>query len=604
MRRLILGALVAGLALALAAPLASAGGRKPEKDKHKDKDTQVQLLAINDFHGNLAATAANTIQTGCCTAVTNSTTGATSWAQNTVPAGGIEFLATHLKSLRLTNSNTITVGAGDLIGASPLVSALFHDEPTIEAMNLLGLDVTGVGNHEFDEGIAELLRIQNGGCHPVDGCQDGDPFPGALFQYLAANVFYQGTDRTIFPPYEIRKVGNAKIAFLGLTLEGTPTIVTPSGVAGLEFRPEVQTINALVRKLSSEDGVRAFVVLLHQGGSQSPPSQPAWPAPVNPDAYTDVNKCVNFNGPELTTIVNGLDPQVDVVISAHTHQPYVCSIGGKVVTSAASFGRVITDIDLVIDHQTKDITSVKALNRIVTRDVEPDPAESALLAKYTNLSAPLANKVIGKVTADIRSARDTPSGQNAAGEQPMGDVIADAMLEATAPTDFGGAVAAFMNSGGVRGGLLYDQTDRERGSRRGHLRRGLHRAAVREHARRQDLQREGDLRRARAAVQQSRRRPESDHAGVGERPLPVEQHDHAAHRSRLGHVRQRPDRGGDLLPRRDEQLHGGRGDGYTVFRDQCTAPLGGSVDLDAFAAYLGKHSPVAPPVLNRIEKVG
>ena len=604
MRRLILGALVAGLALALAAPLASAGGRKPEKDKHKDKDTQVQLLAINDFHGNLAATAANTIQTGCCTAVTNSTTGATSWAQNTVPAGGIEFLATHLKSLRLTNSNTITVGAGDLIGASPLVSALFHDEPTIEAMNLLGLDVTGVGNHEFDEGIAELLRIQNGGCHPVDGCQDGDPFPGALFQYLAANVFYQGTDRTIFPPYEIRKVGNAKIAFLGLTLEGTPTIVTPSGVAGLEFRPEVQTINALVRKLSSEDGVRAFVVLLHQGGSQSPPSQPAWPAPVNPDAYTDVNKCVNFNGPELTTIVNGLDPQVDVVISAHTHQPYVCSIGGKVVTSAASFGRVITDIDLAIDHQTKDITSVKALNRIVTRDVEPDPAESALLAKYTNLSAPLANKVIGKVTADIRSARDTPSGQNAAGEQPMGDVIADAMLEATAPTDFGGAVAAFMNSGGVRGGLLYDQKTGNEAD--GEVTYG---EAF-------TVQPFGNTLVVKTcsgkAVYDVLEQQFNNPAAGQNRIMLVSANVHYQWNSTatphivpgsvtFGSV---PIAAGTSYRVVMNNFMADGGDGYTVFRDQCTAPLGGSVDLDAFAAYLGKHSPVAPPVLNRIEKVG
>src|SRR4051812_9338686 len=232
-RRLV--ALCAALAFVLALTTGALAAPKPPKPP-KEKDTFVQLLAINDFHGNLQPPSGSSgrIAVG---------PGAT------VNAGGVEYLATWIKSLRTTNSNTITVGAGDLIGASPLVSALFHDEPTIEAMNLLGLDVTGVGNHEFDEGIAELLRIQNGGCHPVDGCQDGDPFPGAVFQYLAPNVFYQGTDGTIFPPYEIRKVGNAKIAFLGLTLEGTPAIVTPSGVAGLEFRPEVQTINALVRKL-------------------------------------------------------------------------------------------------------------------------------------------------------------------------------------------------------------------------------------------------------------------------------------------------------------------------------------------------------------------
>ena len=135
----------------------------------------------------------------------------------------------------------------------------------------MGMDVTGVGNHEFDEGVDELLRMQNGGCHPVDGCQDGTPFFGSLFQYLAANVLYAGTQNTILPPYEIKKVGNAKIAFIGLTLQGTPLIVTPAGVAGLEFAPEVLTVNKLVKTLRENEGVRAFVVLIHEGGQQNAP---------------------------------------------------------------------------------------------------------------------------------------------------------------------------------------------------------------------------------------------------------------------------------------------------------------------------------------------
>jgi 5'-nucleotidase len=245
-----------------------------------------------------------------------------------VPAGGIAYLATHIKALRATNANTITVGAGDLIGASPLVSALFHDEPTIEAMNSLGLDVTGVGNHEFDEGVAELLRMRYGnqlggdGCHPVDGCQDGTPYGGSLFPYLAANVFYAGTDTTILPPYEVRKIGNAKIAFIGLTFEATPTVVTPSAVEGLEFRPEVATVNALVDRLRNQQGVKAFVVLLHQGGTQVPPPPPASPSTTpTGNEYTDVNGCVNFSGPEIQGIASGLDPRVSVIVSAHTHQP-------------------------------------------------------------------------------------------------------------------------------------------------------------------------------------------------------------------------------------------------------------------------------------------
>ena len=401
----------------------------------KAKDTFVQLLAINDFHGNLQPPAGSSGRI------------ATGPGGQTVNAGGVEYLATWIKSLRTTNPNTITVGAGDIIGASPLISGLFHDEPTIEAMNALGLDVTGVGNHEFDEGIDELLRMQFGnqlggnGCHPVDGCQDGTPFGGSLFQYLAANVFYEGTQNTIFPPYEIHKVGNAKIAFIGLTLEGTPLIVTPAGVAGLEFRPEVPTINDLVAKLRAEQGVRAFVVLIHQGGFQNGPF---------PLGYQDSDRCDNFSG-DIVPIVNGLSSQVDVVISAHTHQPYICHMGGKLVTSASSFGRLITDIDLRIDQQTKDIVNATAHNVIVTRDVAKDAAETAIINKYDALSGPIANRVVGSQSADMTKTN------NAAGESALGDVIADAQLASTSPTDFGGAVVAFMNPGGIRADLPCSQ---------------------------------------------------------------------------------------------------------------------------------------------------
>jgi 5'-nucleotidase len=428
MKRLVALCALVAFVLALAPTAFGAAGGK-------EKDTLVQLLAINDFHGNLQPPSGSSGRI------------ATGPGGQTVNAGGVEYLATWIKSLRTTNPNTITVGAGDIIGASPLISGLFHDEPTIEAMNALGLDVTGVGNHEFDEGIDELLRMQFGnqlggnGCHPVDGCQDGTPFGGALFQYLAANVFYEGTQNTILPPYEIHEVGNAKIAFIGLTLEGTPLIVTPAGVAGLEFRPEVPTINNLVAKLRDEQGVRAFVVLIHQGGFQNGPF---------PLGYQDSDRCDNFNG-DIVPIVNGLSPQVDVVVSAHTHQPYICRINGKLVTSASSFGRLITDIDLRIDHQAKDIVSATAHNVIVTRDVAKDPAETAIINKYDALSGPIANRIVGSQSADMTKTN------NAAGESALGDVIADAQLASTSPTDFGGAVVAFMNPGGIRADLLCSQ---------------------------------------------------------------------------------------------------------------------------------------------------
>jgi len=423
MKRLVALCALVVFVLALA-PTAGAAG--------KEKDTFVQLLAINDFHGNLQP------PSGSSGRIAVGPGGAT------VNAGGVEYLATWIKSLRTTNPNTITIGAGDLIGASPLISGLFHDEPTIESMNALGLDVTGVGNHEFDEGIAELLRMQFGnqlggnGCHPVDGCQDGTPFGGSLFQYLAANVFYEHTNNTILPPYEIHKIGNAKIAFIGLTLEGTPLIVTPAGVAGLEFRPEVPTINNLVAKLRAEQGVRSFVVLVHQGGFQNAPF---------PLGYQDSDRCDNFRG-DIVPIVNGLSNDVDVVVSAHTHQPYICRINGKLVTSASSFGRLITDIDLRIDHQTKDIVSATAHNVIVTRDVAKDADQTAIINKYDALSGPIANRVVGSQTADILRVA-TPAGETA-----LGDVIADAQLASTSPTDFGGAVVAFMNPGGIRADLI------------------------------------------------------------------------------------------------------------------------------------------------------
>jgi 5'-nucleotidase len=419
------------IALAIALLLAMARGALPAPAEGQGsqagvdgRSVAVQLLAINDFHGNVEP------PTGSSAAVL---TEAGALENN----GGVEYLATHIRQLEAGNANTLTVAPGDLIGASPLISGYFHDEPTIEAMNALGLDIASVGNHEFDEGSAELLRMQNGGCHPEDGCQDGDGFAGADFPYLSANVVYEGTDDTLFPAYAIRKFGGVKIAFIGLTLEGTPSIVTPAGVAGLEFRDEAETINALVPELQHQN-IESIVILLHEGLTQTP-STAAFP-----------NTCNGPSGP-LVDIVGQLDPAVDLVISGHTHQQYICELPNAagddvVVTSASSFGRLVTDIDIKIDRATRDIFEIAANNVIVTRDVDRDVAETAIISKYAALIADIRNEVVGSITEDL--TREQTDGD----ESTLGNVIADAQLAAT--DDEFGAVAAFMNPGGIRADIV------------------------------------------------------------------------------------------------------------------------------------------------------
>jgi 5'-nucleotidase len=390
---------------------AQAHGGPHHRHKHdKPRAVDVQLLSINDFHGNLAPPGTLTLPGGVRT-----------------PAGGAEYLATHIKALRAQNRNTLVVSAGDNIGASPLVSGLFHDEPTIEAFNAMGVDISSVGNHEFDEGSSELLRMQDGGCHPVDGCQDGDGFAGADFDYLAANVVDDDSGRTLFRPYEIRRVGGVKVGFIGVVLKDTPTIVTPSGVEGLTFGDEADAINKYTAKLKKK-GVRAIVVLMHQGDTVG---------------LGQVNDCINPVGP-LADIIGRSSKEVDLYLTGHTHQAYNCVIGGKRATSASSFGRVLTDADLRIDRRTGQVVSVAATNSIVTQDVAKDPAQTTILDKYTAISAPIANRRIGSSTAAL--TRD----QNAAGESVLGDIIADSQLAATAPSGFGDAVVAFMNPGGIR----------------------------------------------------------------------------------------------------------------------------------------------------------
>ena len=417
------------------------------------KTVKGQFLSYNDFHGAIDPPSGS---------------GAT---VNGTPAGGVEYLATWLKKLRAEASaegrSTLTVGAGDLIGGTPLVSAAFHDEPTIELMNEVGLQISSVGNHEFDEGVDELLRIQRGGCHPKDGCQDGDPYGGAEFTYLAANTINKKTGLPILPPIDIRFIGGVPVGFVGLTLEGTPGIVNPAGIQNVRFTDEVETANKWGRLLRLF-GVRAQVLLVHEGGAQG----------VNPPG---VSSCDNFTGP-IVPIVAGLNPEFGLVVSGHTHRFYSCTLpnssGNKsVVTSAGTNGQLITDIDYTLDVRTRRFAEITAKNVIVENGVRNadgtwqtvgtpapgappvyvrnpdtvDPAAKKIADKYRVAVAPIANRVVGAITADI--VRDVPQGGT--GESPLGDVIADAQL---AYTQSAGAQVALMNPGGIRASLAYGQS--------------------------------------------------------------------------------------------------------------------------------------------------
>jgi 5'-nucleotidase len=382
---------------------------------------ELRILAINDFHGNLRPPPGG---------IRIAAPGDNS-KKIAVEAGGAEYLATLVKQLREGHVNTIFVAAGDLIGASPLLSGMFHDEPTIEALSMMGLEIASVGNKEFDRGADELLRMQNGGCHPTDGCQGLHPFAGAGFHYLAANVIGKSTGKTILPAYEIREFGGVPVAFIGLTLKGTPNIVSPPGVAGLEFRDEADTVNALVLELKAR-GVEAIVVLIHEGGFPT----------------GDYNECPAISG-NIVDIVKKFDRAVDVVISGHTHRPYICEIDGRLVTSADQYGTVVTAIDLKLDRATRDIVSAKADNVIVrTGALAKDLEQTALLESYDKFAAPLANRPAGSVTEMLSHA------PNAAGESPLGDIVADAQLAATRADADGAAVIAMTNPGSIRTDIL------------------------------------------------------------------------------------------------------------------------------------------------------
>src|SRR5215472_13434802 len=388
----------------------------PAPAQNSGAPVEVTILAINDFHGHLMP------PPGGITIADPADRG----RKIPVSAGGAEHMATLVKGLRAQIRNTVFVAAGDLIGASPLLSGAFSDEPTIESLSVMGLELSAVGNHEFDRGARELLRMQNGGCLPVKGCLSPHPFAGAAFRYLAASTIDRATGKTLFPPYAVREFDGVPIAFIGLTLKGTAGIISPAAAAGLDFADEAETINALVPQLRQR-GIEAIVVLIHEGG------QPTG----------DYNECPGISGP-IVDIVKKLDKAVDIVISGHTHQAYVCNIDGRLVTSGDKYGTLVTAIDVKLDPATRDVIGASADNFIVRTSLAKDTGQTALLEAYDKVAAPIADRRAGTVTETLSRV------PNLAGESVLGDVIADAQLAATASGKDGGAVIAMTNPGGIR----------------------------------------------------------------------------------------------------------------------------------------------------------
>ncbi|MDU0254748.1 bifunctional metallophosphatase/5'-nucleotidase [Streptomyces sp. PU10] len=425
-------------ALAAAALPASASTGADARDhgghgKGHGRYQDVQLLSFNDLHGNLEPPAGSS---GRVTEVQPDGT------TKTIDAGGIEYLATHLREAREGNRYSITAAGGDMVGASPLLSGLFHDEPTIEALNKLDLDVTSVGNHEFDEGARELARLQNGGCHPTEGCYTDKEFEGADFPYLAANVLDEKTGKPILKPYWVWKQRGVKVGFIGVTLEGTPNIVSAEGVKGLQFKDEVETINKYAKELQRQ-GVKSIVALIHEGGF---PASSSYNYDCDSPGAGD-----GISGP-IVDIAKNITPQVDALVTGHTHNAYVCTIpdpagNPRMVTSASSFGRLYTDTTLTYDRATGDIarTSVKSANHVVTRDVPKAPDMTRLIDRWSTLAAPIGNRPIGYVSADI---------DRNGTESPLGDLIADAQF-AYGKTQDPETDLALMNPGGIRAPLTY-----------------------------------------------------------------------------------------------------------------------------------------------------
>jgi 5'-nucleotidase len=427
------------------------GACAPMNDRPREATANfnISILAFNDLHGNLEPP-----NLGIRDRINGEL--------KEVPAGGAAYLSAAIQHFKKLNPLHAVVSAGDMIGASPLTSALFLDEPTIEAVNAMGIDFNAVGNHEFDKGTPELLRMRNGGCAKftrLEPCQINSQFSGANFEFLAANV-KKSDNQTLFPAYGIKtfKQGNqsVKVGFVGMTLKGTPSLVTPDGIKGLRFEEEAETANAWVPLLKAQ-GVSVMVLVIHEGG-------------VVQGGHNDA-ACTGLSG-DIVPILNKLDTAYDVVVSGHTHRAYACDYSKInpskpfLLTSAGQYGTLLTHIQLSIDSKTLKIQHKTANNVIVQSEAFTNAAGQQVSVSQA-LPSFGKEKTVEKIVNDYRLAsqiqvqkvishlptsmtrKSSPSGESA-----LGNLIADAQWASTAPKERGSSDFALMNPGGVRSDLI------------------------------------------------------------------------------------------------------------------------------------------------------
>jgi len=566
------GRLIAAVGLAIAAIVAMGSGQVSAAKPPGTVD--LRIIGMNDLHGNLEPPAGSSGRVALP-------------GGGTVDAGGAAYMATHIKMLREQVANSVVVAQGDLIGASPLASALFHDEPTIEVLNKVGLYTTAAGNHEFDEGYAELLRMQAGGCHPVDGCQYHESYDGSNFPYLGANVTFKNTQIPALPPFWLSFVQGIPVGFIGMPLEGTPEIVSAEGIKNLDFGDEVQAANRYA-DLLDRFGVKSIVMLVHQG-----------------------DQVITGNPPDGCGIIAGVgqeiaqqvSPKIDAVFAGHSHQQFNCTVNDpagqpRPYIQGASFGRILSVVDVKIDRRTKDVvrSQTTATNHIVTRDVPQDPEVQALVTEAVTKSAPIANRQIGTITANIVRA------PVASGESPLGNLIADAQLEAT---QVAGAQIALMNPGGVRSDLTYPSSPAGEGD------------GVVTYGEAFTVQPFGNVMTTLTltgaqidAVLEQQWQPQTPPNPTVVRILQPSAgftytwSQGAAIGSKVSDIRLN---GTPIDPNASYRVSVNNfladgGDGFTVLRSG-TNRTGGVVDLDALTAYLQAHPNTAPPATNRITQV-